>query len=264
MQKLIDLTRPLVALEKKSFPPALMELYRIIAPEVEFIDHKGGAEIMCRLFGCTAMELPEGEGWAEENVSLSSHLGTHVDAPWHYGSICAGARARTVDEIPLEQLFCDSVVLDLTEKRGTGQPITVEDLIGALDRISYRIKPGDAVLIRTDHDKYDLQDPMRYNYPGLVRESSLWLAEQGARVGGTDALGWDRPFPVMIANYRRTGDRRFIWDAHFALREVEFYVVQQLANLESLPPQGFKVAFFPLKLVGASAAPARVVAFVGD
>jgi kynurenine formamidase len=107
-----------------------------------------------------------------------------------------------------------------------------------------------------------MNDPVRYLYPGLTRESALWLAEQGAKVGGTDATGWDRPFPMMIRDYQTTRDKRYIWDAHYALREVEFYVVQQLANLDKLPPHGFKVSFFPLKLVGASAAPARVVAFV--
>ena len=61
---------------------------------------------------------------------------------------------------------------------------------------------------------------------------------------------------------RLQGDARHIWDAHYACREVEFYIVQQLINLQELPAHGFKVAFFPLRLVGASAAPARVVAFV--
>ncbi len=98
----------------------------------------------------------------------------------------------------------------------------------------------------------------------MTRESTLWLAEQGAKIGGTDAIGWDRPFPVMVADYQRTKDKRFIWDAHFACRDVEFYVVQQLANLDKLPPHGFKVSFFPVLLVGASAAPSRVVAFPLD
>ncbi len=262
METLVDLTRPLVVLDKDTFPAVLMPLFRIIAPEVEFVDHKAGARIMSQIFGCSEADLPSGEGWAEENISLSSHLGTHVDAPWHYGSTCAGARARTVDQIPLNELYADAVVLDLTHKRGTGQAITVEDLEKALSRTGYRIKPGDAVLIRTDHDKFDLRDPLRYNYPGLVRESSLWLADVGAKIGGTDALGWDRPFPVMVADWQRTRDKRYIWDAHYALREVEFYVVQQLANLDKLPASGFRVGFFPLPLVGASAAPARAVAFL--
>ncbi len=262
MQTLIDLTRPLEIVDKKDFPAILMPLYRIISPEIDFVDHGRGAKIMQEIFGCPLTDLPDGEGWAEENLSISSHLGTHVDAPWHYGSTCNGERAKTVDEIPLSDLYCDGVVLDLSHLKGTGKGITIDDLTNCLSKIPYEIKPGDAALIRTDHDKFALNDPMRYFYPGLTRESALWLAEKGIKVGGTDATGWDRPFPVMVNDYKVTGDKCHIWDAHFAYREAEVYVVQQLVNLNKLPAKGFKVAFFPLKLVGASAAPCRAVAFV--
>lgn len=262
MSRLIDLSRPLKVVDKQSFPSQLMPLYRIISPEVEHINHEAGARIMQEIFSCSRADLPEGEGWAEDNISMSSHLGTHVDAPWHYGSKCGDAPAKTIDQIPLTDLFCDAVVLDMSNKKGTGAAITVADLEAALDRIDYRIKNGDAVLIRTDHDKYSLCDPLRYNYPGMTGESARWLAAQGAKIGGTDATGWDRPFHVMVADYISSGDKQYIWDAHFAHREKEFYVVQQLVNLDQLPHHGFKVAFFPINIVGASAAPARVVAFV--
>lgn len=262
MPKLIDLTRPLANADKSSFPPSLLPLMRIIAPEIEYVDHAAGARIMQFLFQCSPEDLPEGEGWAEENLSLSSHLGTHVDAPWHYGSTCEGKRARTVDELALDELYRDAVVLDMTSKRGTGSAITVDDLKRELERVRYTIKSGDAVLVRTDHDKFPLNAEVRYNYPGMTRESTLWLAQQGATIGGTDATGWDRPFHVMIAEFQQTRDKNLIWDAHFACRERELIVVQQLANLDELPPHGFKVGFFPLKLERCSAAPARVVAFV--
>jgi kynurenine formamidase len=264
MRKLIDLTRPLVAMPESAFPPALRPLHRIIAPTIDFVDHARGAAIMCELFNCTADDLPEREGWAEDTVTISSHLGTHVDAPWHTGSRTAGKPAKTVDQIPLEDLYCHGVVLDVTHKKSTGQPITIEDLQNALTKIDYKIKAGDAVMMRTDHDKFELTDPARYSYPGMTRESTLWLAEQGAKVAGTDALGWDRPFPVMIAEFQQTKRKEAIWDAHYACRDVELYVVQQLVNLDKLPPHGFEVCFFPILLVGASAAPARVVAFVGE
>lgn len=266
--KLVDLSRPLEQIPLEQFPEALKPLYRIICPQIEYVDHSQGARIMCEIFGCTAEDLPSGEGWTEENLVLSTHLGTHVDAPWHYGS-CTGSaadghseRAITVDEIPLEELYLDGVVLDLSHLKGTGAGISREDLKRALDKIGYQIKAGDAVMIRTDHDKFPITEMVRYNYPGLTADSASYLAECGAIVGGTDALGWDRPFHVMIAAYKGTMDRSLIWDAHYALRHYRFYVVQQLANLHQLPPFGFKVAFFPLKIKAASAAPARVVAFV--
>jgi kynurenine formamidase len=262
MAKLVDLTRPLVTLDRNNFPPALAPLFRIISPEIDFVGNDRGADIMCEIFSCPKTDLPEEEGWAEEMITLSSHLGTHVDAPLHYGSTCGGAPSKTIDQIPLDELYCDAVVLDMTHKKGTADAITVDDLKRALEAVQYRIKEGDAVLIRTDHDKFALDDPMRYNYPGMVRESALYLAECGAKIGGTDALGWDRPFAKMVEQYHESKDKSHIWDAHFAYRDIEVYVVQQLVNLEKLPPHGFKVAFFPILLVGTSAAPARVVAFI--
>lgn len=262
MSRLIDLSRPLGVVDKKKFPAQLMPLYRIISPEIEYVNHGAGAAIMQELFCCSSADLPDGEGWAEENIVLSSHLGTHVDAPWHYGSKTGGLPAKTVDQIPLDDLYCDAVVLDFSSKKGSGQAITVDDLKSALEVISYQIKVGDAVLIRTDHDQYELEDPLRYQYPGMIRESAQWLADQGAKIGGTDATGWDRPFHVMIGDFLRTKDKQYIWDAHYAHRDKEFYVVQQLTNLNRLPTHGFKVGFFPLNIVGASAAPARVVAFI--
>ncbi|HEY9792217.1 MAG TPA: cyclase family protein [Candidatus Obscuribacterales bacterium] len=262
MTKLIDLTRPLGNVDKSTFPQKLLPVLRIIAPRIHHIDHQMGASVMQHLFNCKKEDLPEGEGWAEDDLAMSSHLGTHVDAPWHYGSKSEGKPARTIEKISLEELYCPAVVLDLTAKRATGAAITIEDLQTALDKVSYRIQPGDAVLIRTDHDKYALNDELRYNYPGMTRASTLWLAEQGAHIGGTDATGWDRPFHVMIENFQRTADKSCIWDAHFAGRDRELIIVQQLANLDKLPPHGFKVGFFPLLLEKCSAAPARVVAFV--
>lgn len=249
-------------MELAEFPDLIKPLARILSPQIEFIDHSKGAEIMAQIFGCPTSDLPEGEGWAEDNLSICTHAGTHVDAPWHYGSRTGASKAKTIDEIPLEDLYCDAVVLDITAKKGSASAISIDDLKSALDKVQYQIKKGDAVLLRTDHDKFALTDPMRYMYPGMTRESSLWLAEQGAKIGGTDGTGWDRPFPVMVADYQRTKDKKQIWDAHYAFREVEFYIIQQMCNLHLLPPHGFKVAFFPINLVGASAAPARVVAFV--
>ena len=47
-------------------------------------------------------------------------------------------------------------------------------------------------------------------------KASLWLVEQGVKVIGIDAYTLDRPFADMVADYRRTGDGRYIWPAHFA------------------------------------------------
>ena len=122
--------------------------------------------------------------------------------------------------------------------------------------------PGSAILIRTGQEAYNLTQAEFFTYPGMTREGTLFLAGLGARILGTDALGWDRPINLMKAVFQRTRERRDIWDGHFAGRDREVFIVQQLVNLAALPSSGFKVAFFPIKLARCSAAPARVVAFL--
>ena len=96
----------------------------------------------------------------------------------------------------------------------------------------------------------------------MTREGTLFLADTGAKILCTDALGWDRPFHIIRRAFRETGDRSTIWDGHFAGRDKEVFIVQQIYNLAGVPESGFKVGFFPLPLARCSASPARVVAFV--
>ncbi|MGH0031348.1 MAG: cyclase family protein [Myxococcota bacterium] len=262
--KLIDLTRRLDAADLARMPEAARVAASVLVPEVEPIEPAGrGADIMCALFGCERSDLPDGEGWGDEQLRLSSHLGTHVDAPLHYGSTCEGRPARTISDIGLEELYCDGVVLDVREDAEPGQGLEVAALEKAIAANGAEVGPGTAVLLRTGQERYDIADPAFYWYPGMTRAGTLFLAERGVKVMGTDAVGWDRPFLEMRRAFGESGDAGEIWDGHFAGREREIFIVQQLANLAELPPHGFKVGFFPLLLARCSAAPARVVAFVG-
>ena len=61
----------------------------------------------------TREDLPDGEGWAIERINLSTHNGTHLDAPWHYASTMdRGKPAATIDEIPLDWCYRPGVKLD--------------------------------------------------------------------------------------------------------------------------------------------------------
>ena len=261
--RLVDLTRTLDARDRERLPDAVRPMAGVLAPEIDHIDPAGsGVDVMCHLFGCTPEDLPDGEGWGDERIAMSSHLGTHVDAPLHYGATCEGAPARTIDEIGLDELVCDGVVLDLRGRVEPGEGIPVAVLDAALATSGATLTPGCAVLLRTGAEDHDVDDLRSYAYPGMTREGTLHLAELGAKVLGTDALGWDRPFPVMRRAFAETGDPSQIWDGHRAGREREVFIVQQLANLGALPPHGFTVGCFPMKLARCSAAPARVVAFV--
>ncbi len=260
---LIDLTRRLDATDLERIPEVARAGASVLVPRVEHVAPAGkGAEMMCTIFGCSREDLPDGEGWGEEVLKISSHLGTHVDAPLHYGSTCEGSPARAIADVRLDELYCDGVVLDLREDTVPGQGIPVTALERAIEATGAEIGPGSAVLLRTGQERYGLSDFGLFQYPGMTREGTLFLAELGAKVLGTDSLGWDRPFMEMRRAFQESGDSSEIWDGHFAGREREVFIVQQLTNLASLPSSGFKVGFFPLPLAHCSASPARVVAFV--
>jgi len=263
--QLVDLTRLLDAADIERIPEAARIAAGVLVPRVEPITPAGrGADVMCALFGCTKEDLPDGEGWGDEELRLSSHLGTHVDAPLHYGSTCEGRPARTISDIGLDELYCEGVVLDVREDARPGEALPVAALERAIEATGADVAEGSAVLLRTGQERYDVGDPGFYLYPGMSREGTLYLAERGAKVLGTDAAGWDRPFPVMRRAFEASRDPAEIWDGHFAGREREVFIVQQLANLAALPPSGFRVGCFPLRLADCSAAPARVVAFLEE
>jgi kynurenine formamidase len=264
MTRLIDLTLTLDPANRAKLPPPLAGAAKVVSPAIEYAHPaKKGAEEFCKYLGCTHDDLPDGEGWGEELLTdMSSHCGTHVDAPLHSGSRIMGLLARTITDIPLEELYRPGIVLDVRPWVQPMQEITIEMLDAALAATGTTIKQGDAVLIRTGQERYEMTQPEFYQQPGMSRASTLHLTQQGATILGTDAVGWDLPFGVMAAKFKQTGDKRVLWDGHKAIVEKEAFIVQQMTNLGALPLSGFMVGFFPLKLAQCSAAPARVVAFV--
>lgn len=233
-----------------------------IGVKITYLTHKMGSEFLCRFFGCVDSDLPEALGSAAESITLSSHSGTHVDAPWHYAPTSEGRKARTIDEMPPEWFFADGVVLDMRHKpKGSG--VTVDDISQCLDRMHYTTKPYDIILLETGADKYWGKTEYFDMGCGLVRESTLWLLNQGVKIIGTDAWGLDQPFWAIKEEFERSHDKQILWQAHFAGIEKEYCQIEKLANLDKLPaPTGFKVACFPVKLKAASAGWCRAVAIL--
>lgn len=232
-------------------------------PKITYWDHRRGAKELGRPLGINASEFPDGLGLAWEEVTLITHVGTHLDAPWHFGPTSGGEPAKTIDQIPLDWCYGDGVVLDLRHKK-PGESITREDVQEALAKIDYTLKSLDIVLIMTGADKY--VEDVRYTEmnPGMSREATLWLGEQGIKVIGIDGYGYDKPFSVMGKEFK-AGDADALWPGHFAGREREYCHIEKLANLDQIPrPHGFKIALFPIKILNASAAWIRPVAIVED
>ena len=116
------------------------------------------------------------------------------------------------------------------------------------------------MLVRTGRDAFLEQLDYAARGPGVSADATRWLYEQGMRVMGIDAWGWDRPLHLQAEEARRTGRTGVFWAAHQV--DLAYCQIERLANLGELPPSGFTVACFPLRVVGGSAAPARVVAIL--
>jgi len=231
--------------------------------KIEYLDHESGGESIQSIFDCGPEDLPfsGGHGWAVENIVTNSHTATHIDAPYHYGATSEGKPARRIDEVPLEWCFGPGVVLDMTSKQH-GDLISATDLETALVEIEYELQPLDIVMIHTGAaERWGTRAFLQQ--PGLDRESTLWLVDQGIKMIGIDAWTLDRPFSTMIADYQASRDGRAIWPAHFAGITKEYCQIEKLANLEKLPqPHGFYVSCLPIKIKGGSGGWCRAVALI--
>ncbi len=219
--------------------------------------HEQGAAELEQLLGIDRSLLLRGEGPAAERLSIGSHSVTHVDAPYHYNSVIEGRPAQTIDELPLDWFFAPGVVVDATG-REDGDAVTREQMEEGLARAGHDLQPRDIVLVRTGTDRLYGQPDYMHHGPGVSAEATRWLVDQGVRVMGIDAWGWDAPLRLQAELARERGEPGIVWAAHQIDRA--YSQIERLTNLGALPPTGFTVACFPLKLERASAAPARVVA----
>jgi kynurenine formamidase len=200
-------------------------------------------------------------GWADDKITgMGVHATTHIDAPWHYSPTVNGEKAKTIDEIPLEWLYGDGIVLDMTHKRDF-EEITTEDIQLDLQKSGAKLAAGKIVLIKTGRDKLTGNDFVNLG-TGMSKAATEWLIGQGIKVMGIDQWGFDLPLAYMAKKAKESNNPDLFWQAHLVGQQHEYLHMEQLTNLESLPAFGFKVAVFPLKIKGASAAPARVVAIM--
>ncbi len=237
----------------------------MMLPQIEYVDHRQSAPQVAALFpGLEPAQLPDGEGWAVENIKLSTHNGTHLDAPYHYHSTMdRGQRAITIDEVPLEWCFAPGVKLDFRHKPD-GYVCSDADVEAELARIGHTLKPFDIVVINTAAG-------LAYGDPdyldrgcGMGRDATLYLTSRGVRVTGTDAWSWDAPFSATRGRFARDRDPSVIWEGHKAGREIGYCHLEKLSNLEVLPDHGFTIVCFPVKIAHASAGWTRAVAVVDD
>lgn len=241
-------------------------------PQVTYIDHREGAKEMSAIFeGMDASrDLPGGKGWAVESVFLSTHSGTHLDAPYHYAPAMNRSiqeqKAWTIDQIPLEWCVGHLVVFDLSDMPD-GYVALPSDIDRELDRLNYRLKTGDIVCVHTSAARYWGKPEYLTKGCGIGKEATLHILREGIRVVGTDAWSWDAPFShtgkkwlESLKNGRPNSS--IIWEGHFAGIEIGYCHLEKLTNLDKVPPLGSTIYCFPIKIKDASAGWVRAVAAV--
>ena len=256
-RRLIDISIALEA-DIASDPP-------IMLPQIEYHRHADTAAQVASFFpGLKAEDLPGGEGWAVETLRISTHNGTHLDAPYHHHSTMSGGeRALTIDEVPLDWCLNPGVKLDFRD-RPDGHVVSAAEVEAELKRIGHALRPLDIVLVNTAAGARYGQPDYVMTGCGMGREATLYLLERGVRVTGTDAWSWDAPFIHTAKRWMETHDPAIIWEGHRASMEIGYCHMEKLSNLESLPASGFTVSCFPVKIKGASAGFTRAVAILED
>ena len=254
-RRIVDISVPLQTGIASDPPPLL--------PEIEYRAPRDTAEEVVSFFpGLQVDDLPDGEGWGIEWARISTHNGTHLDAPWHFASTMdGGKRAITIDEVPLEWCMQPAVKLDFREF-DDGYVATAADVEAELRRIGHELRPLEIVVVNTSAGvKYGRDDYVSSGC-GMGREATLYLLERGVRVTGTDAWSWDAPFVHTARRFAQERDPSIIWEGHRAGREIGYCHLEKLHNLEALPSTGFEIACFPVKVQGGSAGWTRAVAIL--
>lgn len=236
----------------------------VMRPKITYMTHENTWEQIAAFFpGLERKDLPGGEGWAVEMIELSTHNGTHMDAPWHYHSTTNEGKisAPSIDEAPLDLFFRPGVKLNFSHLPH-GHVVSAEEVQEALKDIGYQLKKFDIVLIQSGaiYGTANFTD----QGVGLGADATLWLTENGIEVVGTDAWSWDAPFSHTAVKWAKDRDPKIIWEGHKAGRIRPYYQIEKLNNLSKLPSFGFMVSCFPVKIEKASAGWIRAVAIIED
>lgn len=186
--------------------------------------------------------------------STPEHLGTHIDAPNHFET-----NKPSVDQIPLEQLVGPAVVIDATEKTGrdADYAVSVSDVL-LWEKANGSIPAGAIVLLNTgwstrwnnfeDYKNNDKSGTM--HFPGYSHEAARFLVEKRHIRGiGIDTLSGD---------CGASSD----FKVHHIINGAGKFILENVANLDKLPPKGAILILAPIKIEGGSGGQCRIWAIV--
>jgi len=186
---------------------------------------------------------PPCRGFASKVLIFSDHIGTHVDAPFHYFP-----EKATIEAVPPEQLMGAAICLDLAGKH-PADPITPAMLEEAERRAGVRVEPGDILLVRAWPGHHT--DDGFFQCAGLTQAAAAWVVEREIKALGCDLATPDDP-------------RDMTRPVHLALLGRGILIIEELANLAELPVPRVQFVGLPLKIRGATGSPIRAVAIIED
>ena len=240
--RVVDLTAPLSSdTPLLELPPELGQTARFELEEISRYDDRGPA-------------------WYWNNFHTGEHTGTHFDAPIHWVS---GKDRDDIATVPLSAFVAPAVVLDVTSRVEENPNFLIE--VADIEAFATEHGPlpqGGWLLCRTGWSGRVTQEEMinRTNTgptsPGMSVDCARWVAEESPLQGiGVETVGTD-------AGAAHSFDPAF--PCHSFLLGAGKYGLAQLQNLDRLPPVGAVVVASPLKIVGGSGSPVRVLALVED
>lgn len=179
-------------------------------------------------------------GYDLELLFMSTHTGTHMDAPKHFT-----ATGYSIDEVPLDRLVSNAILLKV--RKGAREYITKEDLRVIKD-IDVR---GRSIIISTgwEHEYGKNNEYYLDSNPGLSKDAAEYLVEKGIAQVGIDT-----------ANIDHADDKDFT--VHKVLLARNITIVENLCNLDSIDAKEFTLITLPLRLKGASGSPLRALALL--
>ncbi|MDO8685132.1 MAG: cyclase family protein [Clostridiales bacterium] len=178
----------------------------------------------------------ESIGYNITQISMSSHQGTHLDAPFHFIN-----DGTTVDELPLESFAGKAFLVDMRHKK-PHEPLNIDDFLPYENRIS----KGTRLIYQTGWDKKFPDKSYFSEFPYLTKELADWFAGKGIMM-----LGMDTPTPNPV-------DWKYV---HHALLGKGIVIVEGLANLNKITADEFLFVAAPLRLKGRDGSPVRALAF---
>ena len=181
---------------------------------------------------------------AVNRLEMGEHTGTHVDAINH---MARQYRGQSIDTMPLTMFYTEGICLDLSHK-GSRELIEQADLEHALFQAGLEIKPGDTVLLYTDHYRRAFGTDTWQDGPGISTDAARWLGQQGIAAFGVETAS---PGVRHVSNK----------EVHHICGELGFTHYENMINLHQLIGRGrFRFIGLPLKIRGGTGSPVRAIA----